>query len=267
MPKTHSKSLRDLDRRRFLALTGSGTASLIGTSLLTPRGWARPPTVGGHSNLTIRTHEHFGDIEEQLTFPATWELKVQHMKGHGRPGLTSQQIRRRLDHPIDTPPLRQIAAGKKTAVITFDDLTRPTPNQKVLPILVDELKTAGLRNENIIFLTSYGAHRPLTHAEARAKLGSLVDDFAWVNHNIWENLVEVGVTSRKNRIKINHNFARADLRITVSGLKPHGTAGYGGGGNSRPAGSGLDRLDQLLSRDHNRSLHQPHHRRGQGFQQ
>jgi nickel-dependent lactate racemase len=219
-----------MDRRGFLTLAGTGAASLVGTSLLTREGWARPLPTSDDNAVTIRTHEHFGDIEEQLTFPATWELDVQQMAGHGRPGLEPQEIRERLGRPIETPPLREIAAGKKSAVITFDDLTRPTPIADVLRLLVEELRAAGLEDKNIVFLTSYGTHRPLTHEEARAKLGDwVVENFAWLNHNIWENLVEVGVTSHGNTIKVNHHFAKADIRVTVSGIKAHGTAGYGGG--------------------------------------
>jgi nickel-dependent lactate racemase len=223
----------NLSRRRFLTMAGTGAASLAGASLLTRRGWARPPAIAGNNNVTIRTHEHFGDIEEQLTFPESWKLEIQHMKGHGRPGLTTAQIREKLDQPIDTPPLREIAAGKKTAVITFDDLTRPTPAHAILPLLVEDLRAVGFKDKDIVFLTSYGTHRPMTHAEARAKLGDwIVDNFAWLNHNIWENVTEVGVTSRRNKIKVNHHFAKADLRITVSGVKAHGTAGFGGGGKA-----------------------------------
>ena len=152
------------------------------------------------------------------------------MKGHGQAELTFDQIHNRLDQPYGTPVLREMAAGKKTAIITFDDLTRPTPVKKVLPLLVNELRAAGLKDENIIFLTSFGSHRPMTHGEARAKLGDfIVNNFEWVNHNPWENLTEVGKTSRGNRIKVNYLFAGADIRITVSGIKGHGTAGYGGG--------------------------------------
>ena len=222
-----------ISRRRSLTLMGTGAASLIGTSLLTRYGWAGTPIGTGTSTISIRTHEHFGDIEEQLTFPNTWELEIMHMKGHGQPGLTSDQIRDKLDRPVGTLPLREIAAGKKTAVITFDDLTRPTPIKEILPLLVEDLRAAGLKDENILFLASYGSHRAMTHAEARVKLGDfIVNNFAWVNHNAWDNLVDVGMTSRGNRIKINYLFARADLRITVSGIKGHNDAGYGGGGKA-----------------------------------
>jgi nickel-dependent lactate racemase len=183
--------------------------------------------------VTIRTHEHFGDIEEQLTFPDTWDLEVMHMKGHGQPGLTIDQMRNKLDRPVGTDPLREIAAGRKTAVIVFDDLTRPTPVREILPLLVEDLRAAGLKDENIIFLSAHGSHRAMTHEEARVKLGDfIVNNFAWVNHNPWDNLLDVGVTSRGNRIKINYLFARADLRITISGVKGHNDAGYGGGGKA-----------------------------------
>jgi len=211
-------------------MIGAGAVSLVGTSVLTRWGLAQTPFVAGTNHVNIRTHEHYGDLEEQLIFPNKWELEVLHMKGHGQPELTSDQIRDKLDRPYGTPSLREIAAGEKTAVITFDDLARPTPIKEVLPLLVDDLRAAGLKDENILFLTSYCSHRPMTHGEARAKLGDfIVNNFAWVNHNPWENLTEVGVTSRGNKIKVNYLFASADLRITVSGIKGHSTAGYGGG--------------------------------------
>jgi nickel-dependent lactate racemase len=180
--------------------------------------------------VRINTHEHYGDIEEQLLFPDDWAVEVIQMKGHGLQGLTSEQIREKLNQPFGVPQLREMAAGKRTAVVTFDDLTRPTPVKEVLRYLVDDLRAAGLRDENILFLTSFGSHRAMSHVEARSKLGDfIVDNFVWFNHNPFENLTEVGVTSRGNTIKVNYLFAGADLRITVSGIKGHGDAGYGGG--------------------------------------
>ncbi|MBE0679804.1 MAG: DUF2088 domain-containing protein [Bacteroidales bacterium] len=220
-----------MNRRSSIKVMGAGAVSLAATSLLTRWGSAQSMTAyQTGNNLSIRTHEHYGDIEEHLFFPDDWELEVIHMKGHGQPGLSSEQIRTKLNEPIGTPPLKEIAAGKKKAVITFDDLTRPTPIKEVLHFLVDDLRAAGLKDENIIFLTSFGSHRAMSHMEVRAKLGDfIVDNFVWLNHNPWENLTEVGVTSRGNRIKVNYLFAGADLRITVSGIKGHGDAGYGGG--------------------------------------
>jgi nickel-dependent lactate racemase len=224
---------------------GSGAASLIGTSLLTRWGWARPTVADGTNTVTVRTHEHYGDIEEQLAFPDAWELEVLRMKGHGQPGLTPGQLRDKLNHPVGTAPLKEIAAGRKTAVITFDDLTRPTLIKEIIPLLVDDLRAAGLSDKNILFLSAHGSHRAMTHAEARVKLGdTIVNNFAWVNHNPWDNLLDVGVTSRGNRIRINYLFVKADLRITISGVKGHNDAGYGGGGKAvLPGIAGMESID------------------------
>ena len=93
-----------------------------------------------------------------------------------------------------------------------------------------ELKLGGIKDDGILFLTSYGTHRPLVQDEAKRKLGShYADKYAWLNHNIYENLTDIGRTSRGNRIKINRHFMQADVRVTISGIKPHGLAGYGGG--------------------------------------
>jgi hypothetical protein len=40
---------------------------------------------------------------------------------------------------------------------------------------------------------------------------------------------DAGVTSNKTPVKINQTFAAADLRVTISGIKIHSSAGYGGG--------------------------------------
>jgi len=129
--------------------------------------------------------------------------------------------------------LRELAAGKKRVVITFDDLERPTPAHEIAPLVLEELKAAGVADENILFLAALGTHRALPSDEVVRKLGKDIEQrYAWINHNCWENLKEIGETSRKNRIKINQNYAAADLRITLNGIKVHQRAGYGGGAKS-----------------------------------
>ena len=186
------------------------------------KGAARP--------VVIDTHEHWGDIEERLDFPAGWEINLQVMAGHNAPVLNADQIRRRLQDPIGTRPLREIAAGKKTAVITFDDLTRPTPTAEVVPFVLEELAAAGVPDRGIVFLGSYGTHRNLEQDEVVRKLGKDVTRrFPWINHNIWENCKDVGTTSYKTPVQVNQTFVSADVKVSISGVKVHGGAGYGGG--------------------------------------
>lgn len=180
--------------------------------------------------VPLRTHEWFGDRIERFEFPAGWRISVQHMNGFRAPVLSAEEIRKAVQNPAGTRPLREIAAGKKTAAITFDDLTRPTPTYEVVPHVIAELRAAGIADENILFVTSYGCHYQMNGMEVAKKLGEeTVRNHSWINHNIWENLVDVGGTKARNQILINTYFHKADVKITLSGLKAHGTPGYGGG--------------------------------------
>jgi len=192
---------------------------------------APKPSHGGKNGWTsIPTREHYGDIEERLQIPPSWDLTVYHTAGANAPVLTADQIRQRVETPVGTQRLADIARGKRTAIVTFDDLTRPTPALEVVAHVIAELKRGGIKDDGILFLASYGSHGPLEAQAAAAKLGEeYVDRYPWLNHNAWENLADIGRTSRGNRIKVNRHFTQADVRVTISGIKPHKTAGYGGG--------------------------------------
>jgi nickel-dependent lactate racemase len=152
------------------------------------------------------------------------------MKGEGDAVLTPQLITAAIQKPIGTAPLRELAAGKKNAVITFDDMTRPTPAYAIAPVVLAELKAAGIQDENILFLGSFATHRPMTVDEVQRKLGKeIATKYAWLNHACFYGCKELGTTSFKTNVQVNQNFMGADLKITMSGIKVHYDAGYGGG--------------------------------------
>ena len=86
--------------------------------------------------VSLRTHEWFGDKLEEFAFPPGWRVSVQHMKGHATSPLAPAAIRTAVQNPVGTLPLREIAAGKKTVAIAFDDLTRPTPTYEIVPYVI-----------------------------------------------------------------------------------------------------------------------------------
>ena len=225
-----------VSRRGFLSATlgtavgGMALAGLPTARAANSRGASSVFQAGPSGKFAVSTHEHYGDLTEDLWLPPSWDTRVYHMEGNTAPVLSPEEIRAKIQKPIGTKPLRELAAGKQNAVITFDDLSRPTPTFRILPIVIEELKAAGIPEERILLLTSYGSHQPMHASEVSRKLGvNLAGRFPWANHNIWEQVTEVGTTSRGNVIKINHHFARADLRVCISGIKIHGTAGFGGG--------------------------------------
>ncbi len=157
-----------MNRRDFL-----GGVPLIGTTLSANAYQPRKVAAlkGAAKSVVIPTHEFAGNLDERLDFPADWEVNVMDMRGRNAPVLKSVEIRRGLDKPIGTKSLREIAEGKKTVAITFDDLTRATPTFTVTPWVIEQLKAAGIADENILFIGSFATHRPMTAIEVQAKLG------------------------------------------------------------------------------------------------
>jgi len=238
----------NFNRRSFLGRMGTlGCTPLIGTAMAA--GSSQPTTVpalkGSAKSVIIPTHEFAGDLDERLDFPADWDINVMHMAGHNTPVLTPRQIAEHLDKPIGTSKLRDLAEGKKTVVVTFDDLTRSTPTYAVAPWVVHQLAAAGIKDENILFLSSYGTHRPMTVLEIQKKLGKdIATRYAWMNHNVFDNLKELGETTFKNRVRINRTFLSADLKVCLSGIKVHQDAGYGGGAKAvMPGVAGLSTVE------------------------
>lgn len=190
---------------------------------------------GSSKSVVIPTHEFAGPngaawMEERIDFPAAWDVHVMDMAGHNLPALTPQQIAEQSNTPVGARSLRELAEGKKTVAISFDDLTRTTPAYTVTPWITAELAKAGIQDENILFIGSFGTHRPMTQEEVARKLGpEIAKRYAWLNHDVFDNLKEVGSTTRGNHIRLNQTFLGADLKICISGVKVHQDAGYGGG--------------------------------------
>jgi len=235
------------NRRQFLGHAGRlGSIPLIGTALAAApfQPQAVPGTAGGAS-VVIPTHEHAGDLDERLDFPPGWDVHVQHMAGHDAPVLTPAQLAEQMNQPIGTKTLRELAQGKSRVCITFDDLTRTTPTYVMTPWVVNELRAAGVKDESILFLGSFGTHRAMTAEEIQVKLGKdIATNYAWMNHNAFDCLKEVGTTARKNKVLLNQTFMGADLKICLSGIKVHYDAGYGGGAKAvLPGVAGLPTVE------------------------
>jgi len=225
-------------RRGFFEQAGVlGSVPLIGTLMAGSPFQAKavPQTKGKATSVTIPTHEFAGPngapwIEERIDFPANWDVHVQDMAGHKMPALTTAQIAEQSNTPIGSKSLRELAEGKKTVAISFDDLTRTTPAYAVTPWLMAELSKAGIKDENVLFIGSFGTHRAMTQEEVGRKLGpDVARKYAWLNHDVFDNVKEVGTTTRGNQIFLNQTFLGADLKICISGVKVHQDAGYGGG--------------------------------------
>jgi len=150
------------------------------------------------------------------------------------PGLADEpgEILEALRNPIASPPLESLVKPGDRVVVAHTDITRATPNDRLLPVLLDELHLAGITAEDIILLNGLGTHRPQTEAELRMMLGDqIVDKYRCIQHdcNDDDNLVSLGETSLGNPVRVNREYMGADVRILTGFIEPHFFAGFSGG--------------------------------------
>ena len=149
-------------------------------------------------------------------------------------GLADEEesIREAIRNPIGSLPLvSKVYPGNKVVVV-HTDITRATPNKRILPVLLSELERAGVSRQDISFLNGLGTHRPQTETELRQMLGDdIVDGYRCLQHDSHDeqNLIPLGKTSWGNPIRVNRQYLEADVRILTGFIEPHFFAGYSGG--------------------------------------
>jgi len=145
----------------------------------------------------------------------------------------SKAIRDALLNPIDSKPLPEIAKRKNRIVIISTDVTRLTKDHLIVPSILKVLAQAGVGEERIEVIIGRGQHREMTEEEVEQKLGrDVLDRVTVVQHNPDGSHVDFGATRRSNRVLVNSEVARADLRISTGNIVPHRYAGFGGGAKS-----------------------------------
>jgi lactate racemase len=149
-----------------------------------------------------------------------------------RPGLPDERaaVLAALEHPVAARPLRQwIKPGDKVCV-AFTDLTRATPNHRLIPWLLDYL--SGVPREQILLLNQLGTHRPNTPAELDQLLTlEVTRRYRVLNHEP-ENpaaLTQFGAMRDGTPALINRHLAEADVRVITGFIEPHFFAGFSGG--------------------------------------
>jgi len=165
------------------------------------------------------------------------------------PGLADERdaIITALRSPLETPPLCELVQPGDTVAVVFSDLTRPMPNDRVLPLLLDELRSAGVSDEQIVLINALGTHRPQTRTELVRMLGSeLVDCYRIVQHDAWDDssLVEVGRNRSGRPVRVNRDYMEASVRILTGFIEPHFFAGFSGG--PKAVLPGISDIDAIL---------------------
>jgi lactate racemase len=176
----------------------------------------------------LRTSAWYEESVLPLRFPQGWEITT--LWPSTPPPLTDDEIRKALEDPFGQPSLRHLAAGKRRPVVLVDDLTRPTPADRIMPFILEQFEAAGVRSEDVTIVMAAGAHGPPPRASIAKKVGPrAAARCALVGHDHRRDAVKVGRTTFGSPILVNRVVAAADLLIGVGGIYPQHSTGFGGG--------------------------------------
>ncbi len=150
------------------------------------------------------------------------------------PGLQDEAsaLRNALASPTAGPSLHHFLKPGQSVVVVHTDITRATPNDRILPVLLAEIEAAGIQRRDITLLNGLGTHRPQTEGELRRMLGdSVVDNYHCQQHDCHDdrNLVSLGKTRAGHPVRINRRYLEADIKILTGFIEPHFFAGFSGG--------------------------------------
>lgn len=180
----------------------------------------------------MRVKLEYGKTGLEVTLPS--ERVVRSLGYKNAPPLAdpAEELARKLACPTGTPPLSEIARGRKSACVVISDITRPVPNRLILGQVLPTLEAAGIPREQITILIATGLHRPNEGDELVELVGSeIAAQYRVLNHHgtVLDEHTYLGDSPRGVPIWIDSRYVEADLKITTGLIEPHLMAGFSGG--------------------------------------
>lgn len=179
----------------------------------------------------------FGDASVDVFIPGETYPDPAHIPLDQVEAETLRSIR----NPVGMPPISDsVKEGDKVTLVFPDRVkggTHPTAHRIVAtPLVLDELRKAGVRQQDIKLICSNGLHRKNTPEEIRSLLGSRVFDEFWgakqiVNHDSedYDNLVDLGLDELGDRVIMNKEVYESDFAVMVGHVLGNPYGGYSGG--------------------------------------
>jgi len=158
----------------------------------------------------------YGRTGLDVTLPDTQAVTV--IEPRYVPGLTEERaaISAALSSPLGSPPLVDLIQPRDRVAVVFSDLTRPMPNDRVLPVLLSTLAEAGVPPDHITLINALGTHRAQTQDELDQMLGP-------------EVAVAVTRNASGRMVRVHRAYVEASVRILTGFVEPHFFAGFSGG--------------------------------------
>lgn len=144
-------------------------------------------------------------------------------------GSEREEVIRALSVPFGTPKLPEVVHPGEKIVIITSDVTRPVPSQIIIPCLLEELRKAGVKDEDVTIVFGLGSHRAQTEEEHKSLVGEEIYRRIKCIDSNPADCVHLGVCQNGTPVDIFRTVAEADRRILVGNVEYHYFAGYSGG--------------------------------------
>ena len=178
----------------------------------------------------------YGGSRLSANLPAGYDVEYVRPKAHPPADDPAALVRHAVYSPLgEVQPPR---AGQ-TVAIAINDKTRPVPHEHLLPPVLQGMRQAGLRDEDVLFIIATGAHPRMSPDEYSDILPpEVLNTYRVICHNASDeaNLTHLGETARGTPVYINSDYLAADYRIVIGNIEPHQFQGFSGGVKSAAIG-------------------------------
>ncbi len=155
-----------------------------------------------------------------------------------------ENIKTAINNPINSKSFKEFLSDAKKVLVIVNDATRPTPTQKILEFILDDLKQIQFN-----FIIATGAHRGPSQEEYLQIFGSFYEQIKEqiIVHDarVEDDMVFLGKSTNGTEMYVNKAGVEADKIIIISSVEPHYFAGYTGGRKSfLPGIAGYKTIEQ-----------------------
>ncbi len=193
----------------------------------------------------------------QADLPAGYDFEYVRPKAHPPADDPAALVRHAVYSPLgEVQPPR---AGQ-TVAIAINDKTRPVPHEHLLPPVLQGMRQAGVRDEDVLFIIATGTHPGMEASEFASILPpALIERYRVICHDASgeTDLTYLGETARGTPVYINSDYLAADYRIVIGNIEPHQFQGFSGGVKSAAiglAGAATINCNHAMMRDANARL-------------
>ena len=171
--------------------------------------------------------------ELELDLPQHWRLE-QVASPELKPAAPDwpERLAVALDQPGTGQSLSKLLNARPNGriVVIVEDVTRGGPVERIIEVLMREIRFSRTPDEQIEIVFATGMHPPMLAGEMIRKLGSGSSKIKWRCSACRDDSAHVRIGRiGKIDVRIDRGVAEADLRLIVSSVSPHFQAGFGGG--------------------------------------